>query len=60
MRDTDRSVCLSVKFQGKQPLCEVLIFEKLGERFSDVIGQMQKILFTPVEVRLSGAIKEHL
>ena len=36
------------------------IFEKLGERFSDVMSQMQKILFTPVEVRLSGAIKEHL
>ena len=36
------------------------IFEKLGERFSDVMGQMQKILFTPVEVRLSGVIKEHL
>ena len=30
------------------------IFEKLGERFSDVMSQMQKILFTPVEVRLSG------
>ncbi len=36
------------------------IFEKLGERFSDVMSQMQKILFTPVEVRLSDAIKEHL
>ena len=36
------------------------IFEKLGERFSDVMSQMQKILFTPVEVRLSGAIREHL
>ena len=36
------------------------IFENLGERFSYVMSQMQKILFTPVEVRLSGAIKEHL
>ena len=53
------AVCLS-NFKENNLYVRCFIFEKLGERFSDVMSQMQKILFTPLEVRLSVAIKEHL
>ena len=53
------AVCLS-NFKENNLYVRCFIFEKLGERFSDVMSQMQKILFTPVEVRLSGSIREHL
>ena len=52
------AVCLSdLKEHNLHVRC--YIFEKLGERFSDVMNQMQKILFTRVDVRLMDAIKEH-
>ena len=53
------AVCLS-NFKENNLYVRCFIFEKLGKRFSDVMSQMQKILFTPLEVRLSVAIKEHL
>ena len=52
-------VCLSNFKENTLPV-RCFIFEKLGEKFSDVMHQMQKILFTPVDVRLSGAIKDHM
>ena len=53
------AVCLSNFKENNLPV-RCFIFEKLGEKFSDVMHQMQKILFTPVDVRLSGAIKDHM
>ena len=53
------AVCLST-LKENNLYVRCYIFERLGERFSDVMSQMQKILFTPVEVRLSEAINEHL
>lgn len=53
------AVCLS-NFKEKNLYVRCFIFEKLGERFSDVMDQMQKILFTSVEDRLAGALREHM
>ena len=53
------AVCQSNFKENNLPV-RCFIFEKLGEKFSDVMHQMQKILFTPVDVRLSGAIKDHM
>lgn len=53
------AVCLA-DFKENNLHVRCFIFEKLGERFSDVMNQMQRILFTRVDVRLADALKEHI
>lgn len=60
-RDTELLVipalCLS-RFKGSNVFVRCFLFEKLGQRFSDVMHQMQTILFVRVDRRLASALLE--
>ena len=49
------AVCLSA-FKENNIHVRCFIFEKLGERFSDVMHRMQEMLFTRVDSRLAQAL----
>ena len=52
------AVCLSV-FKENNLHVRCFLFEKLGERFSDVMFKMQAILFTRLDQRIAGALLSH-
>lgn len=49
------AVCLS-RFKENDLNVRCYIFEKLGERFSDVMQQMQRMLFTRVDKRVADSL----
>ena len=49
------AVCLQ-HFKERNPYVRCFLFEKLGERFSDVMQEMQAILFTRLDQRIARAL----
>ena len=52
------AACLSVYKENNMHV-RCFLFEKLGERFSDVMLKMQAILFTRLDQRIAGALLSH-